>query len=85
MKNRQPFGRRFLIFMADQHHHIQRLVNGTPKQHNITLLEHERMERRLMKNGMSQDEAHEIASKTYNYRKESQEYYDSLNKHRKKK
>lgn len=63
----------------------QRLVNGTPKPHDITLLEHERMERRLMRQGMTQDEAHTITSQKFNYAKEAKEYYDSLREHRKKK
>lgn len=54
-----------------------RLVGEDVFSHDITLLNPEKMERKLMhNNGMTQDEAHTIASKTYSYSKESTEEYD---------
>ena len=47
--------------------------------HDLTLIRHELMEMRLVNEGLTQDEAHTITSRTYNYSKESSEYYDSLN------
>jgi hypothetical protein len=47
----------------------QRLVEGKNiKEQDIILLNHELMEMRLVKNGMTQDEAHIIATKQFNYR-----------------
>lgn len=63
----------------------QRLIDGKNIQkHDITLLNHEKMESELMKQGYSQKEAHELTEKVYNYAKESREYYAEINKHRKK-
>ena len=59
----------------------QRLMNGTPEPHDITMLKHEQVEMELMKKGMSQYDAHIEASKKYNYAKESDEYYAALKKH----
>ena len=42
------------------------------------------MERGLMRVGLSQDEAHRLTSKTYNYQKESREHYVNLEKNKKK-
>ena len=54
----------------------QRLVDGKNIQtHDLTLLNHEIMESKLVSDGLSQDEAHTITSKVYNYRKEVDEYY----------
>lgn len=62
----------------------QRLIDGKNIQpHDITLLNHERMERQLMKQGHTQNEAHTITSKTYNYSKEAAEYYDKIGEHTK--
>ena len=62
----------------------QRLIDGKNIQkHDITLLNHEKMESKLMKLGYSQKEAHEFTEKVYNYAKESREYYAEINKHRK--
>lgn len=64
----------------------QRLMTkGTPiEKHDMTLLEHELFEISLMDVGLTQDDAHIIASRSYNYEKESAEYYDKIGKYRKK-
>jgi len=50
----------------------QRLIDGKDiKTQDMTLLHHELLEMRLVKNGMTQDSAHIIATKQYNYAKES--------------
>lgn len=60
----------------------QRLIDGKNIQkHDLTLLNHEKMESNLMKQGYSQKEAHELAEKVYNYAKESREYYAEIKKH----
>ena len=48
--------------------------------HDITLLNHELMEMRLMNDGSTQDEAHTITSRKYDYAKESAEFYYKMNK-----
>ena len=48
------------------------------QKHDITLLEHEIYERKLMAKGYSQQEAHIKASEKYNYPKEVAEFYESL-------
>lgn len=60
----------------------QRLINGTPEPHDLTLLRHEIMEKELMDTGMSQSQAHDITNKTYNYGEEVKQYYGTLKKHR---
>ena len=61
----------------------QRLIDGKDiKKHDLTLLNHEIMEKDLMKRGYSQDKAHILASKKYDYRKESDEYYAKVNQHK---
>lgn len=61
----------------------QRLIDGKDIQpHDITLLKHETMERKLMKQGLSQEAAHRKTEETYNYAKESGEYYAKINKHK---
>ena len=62
----------------------QRLINGTPEPHDITLLHHEIMENELMNQGLSQDEAHRITSQKYNYAKESNAFYGTPKKHKNK-
>ncbi len=59
----------------------QRLITGNPEPHDITLLKHEEMERRLMLQGMSQAEAHNITSQKYNYTKEAKLFYGKIKKH----
>ena len=61
----------------------QRLIDGKPELHDITLLNHEIMERDLMKKGIPQDEAHIKASGKYNYAKEAGEYYAKIKKYKK--
>lgn len=63
----------------------QRLIEGKPQKHDITLIKHEQMERRLMAQGMSQDEAHIEASRKYNYNKEANEFYGKISKFKKEK
>jgi len=48
------------------------------KPHDITLLRHEIAEMELVAKGMSQNDAHTQVSKTYDYRKESDDYYNAL-------
>ena len=63
----------------------QRLIDGNNIQkHDITLLNHEKTESNLMKKGHSQEDAHRIAEKKYNYAKESREFYAKADKHNKK-
>ena len=63
----------------------QRLIEGKNIQkHDITLLKHENMEQRLMKQGYSQKEAHKITEQKYNYSKECKEYYADVSEHNKK-
>lgn len=47
----------------------QRLINGNFKEQDIVLLKHEYAELRYMEKGYSQNEAHILASKKYNYAK----------------
>lgn len=63
----------------------QRLINGNPEPHDITLLLHEQMEKELMETGLTQDEAHIETSKIYNYAKESDDYYAALKEHKNRK
>lgn len=54
----------------------QRLIDGKRIQpYDLTLLKHEMMERELMLQGFTQDEAHVITSRKYNYAQEAYEYY----------
>lgn len=64
----------------------QRLMNGKDiKPHDRTLIEHELLEMRIKRDNpeMAHWEAHEIATQTYNYQKEAEEYYGNLEKHKK--
>lgn len=64
----------------------RRLIDGKNIQkHDLILLKHEVLERKLILSGLSQDEAHIQASKKYNYTKEAGEYYAKINKRKKKK
>ena len=61
----------------------ERLIIGKNiKPHDLTLLKHEEKERDLIKQGYTQDEAHRLTSKIYNYSKEADLYYGSLKKHK---
>ena len=46
----------------------RRLSEGKPLSHDIVLIEHEIMEMSLIKDGFSQQEAHDRTNKKYNYR-----------------
>ena len=60
----------------------QRLIEGKNIQpHDITLLKHELLERRLVLEGLTQSEAHIRASAVYNYSKEIRDYYGKIGKH----
>ena len=61
----------------------RRLVDGKPEKHDITLLNREIMEKQMMQQGFSQEEAHLQTSKKYDYAKESDEYYAKITKHKK--
>ena len=63
----------------------QRLINGTPEPHDLTLLKHEMLEKELMDAGMSQHDAHIETSKKYNYGKESDDYYAALKERKNRK
>lgn len=58
----------------------QRLIEGKPEAHDITMLKHEILEKELIKNGMTQERAHIEASMKYNYSKEAGEYYAKIEK-----
>lgn len=60
-----------------------RLMRGDAENHDLTLIKHEIFEKELISKGLSQEEAHKIASKKYNYRKESSEYYAKIKKRKK--
>lgn len=62
----------------------QRLIAGRPEKHDITLIRHEVMEKELIKQGMTQEEAHILTSKKYNYGKEALEYYAKIKKFKNK-
>lgn len=61
----------------------RRLQEGKAEPHDLTLLKHEMLEKSLIEQGYTQKEAHIKASKTYNYNKEAEEYYDRIKKYRK--
>lgn len=63
----------------------QRLVDGRPEPHDLTMIRHEIMEKELIDSGMSQHEAHIETSKKYNYGKESDDYYAALKEHNNRK
>ena len=62
----------------------QRMIDGKNiLPHDITLLNHEEMERELMQQGYSQEEAHRITSEKYNYEMEARKYYGEVERHKK--
>ena len=61
----------------------QRLIEGKPEVHDFTMLNHEMLEKELMKQGMTQENAHLEASKKYNYSREAGEYYAKIEKYKK--
>lgn len=58
----------------------RRLIEGKPEQHDLTLIHHEILEKKLMQDGMSQEKAHIKASAKYNYDKEAREFYGKIKK-----
>ena len=63
----------------------QRMIDGKKiLPHDVTLLNHEKMEKELVQQGLSQNEAHEITSAVYNYSKEAREYYGEIEENNKK-
>lgn len=62
-----------------------RLMCGNIKTHDLTLIKHEIDEKELINKGYDQVTAHEMTSKLYNYQKEVEKYYDSLEKRKKRK
>lgn len=60
----------------------QRLIDGHPEPHDMTLIQHEVMERMLVETGMSQEEAHIITTKKYNHTRESDDYYAALKEYK---
>lgn len=63
----------------------QRLIDGNFEPHDLTMLKHELLEMSYMEEGYSQADAHILASKVYNYTKETDEYNDKISKHKKNK
>lgn len=61
----------------------RRLIEGKPEQHDLTLIHHEILEKKLMQDGMSQEKAHIKASAKYNYDKEAREFYGKIKKFKK--
>ena len=62
-----------------------RLTKNEFVEHDLILLKHEIYESELIAKGMSQRDAHILASKKYNYKKESGKYYAELKKRKKRK
>ena len=63
----------------------QRLSEGSPLQHDFTLINHEMLEMQIKKEnpGISHADAHSKANMVYNYEEESRKYYDNLTKSKK--
>lgn len=61
----------------------KRLIDGKPEAHDLILIKHEILEKRLMAKGMTQDEAHLLTSQKYNYGKEAEEFYGKIKKYKK--
>lgn len=58
----------------------QRLISGNIEPHDITLLKHELEEMKFVKMGKTQNEAHILASKYYNYNDEADKFYGKIKK-----
>lgn len=58
----------------------QRLIEGKPEKHDLTLIHHEIMEKDLMEKGYSQDEAHRRTTEFYNYGEEARAFYAKIGK-----
>jgi len=61
----------------------QRLIDGKPEKHDLTLIKHEIMEKSLIADGLSQHDAHIITSKKYDYATEAKEFYAKIKKYKK--
>lgn len=61
----------------------RRLMEGVPEHHDLIMIKHEILERKLIEQGLSQDKAHIQASKQYNYGEEARKYYGKIKKYRK--
>ncbi len=56
---------------------IQRILSGGKvEEHDKILFRHELLEAQYMSRGIDQDEAHELANKTYNYQEKLNEWID---------
>lgn len=62
----------------------RRLISGKYEKHDLTLLRHEEYGRELMQGGMSQNEAHTLATLKFNYQTEARDFYGSLRENQKK-
>lgn len=63
----------------------RRLIEGKGIQpHDLTMLNHEILEHKLVLSGLSQDDAHKLATEKYNYNKEAIEYHAKISKRKKK-
>ena len=63
----------------------RRLIEGKGIQpHDLTMLNHEILEHKLVLSGLSQDDAHKLATERYNYNKEAIEYHAKISKRKKK-
>ena len=61
----------------------QRLIDGKDiKEHDLTLLKHELLEREYKTQGISHDEAHVLASVKYNYSQEAEDYHAKIVKYK---
>lgn len=60
----------------------QRMMDGRPERHDVILIKHEIYERQLVEKGYSQEEAHILTSKKYNYEKEASKFYDKIKKYK---
>lgn len=61
----------------------QRLMENKAEPHDLVLIKHEIMERELMGQGMTQDEAHRLTSQTYDYGEEAKKFYAKIKKYKK--
>lgn len=64
----------------DQAQSWDRLQRGEPIEADLVMLQHEKIEEELMRNGMGYDEAHEIANRTANYSNAIKEYRNAVSK-----
>lgn len=61
----------------------QRLIDGKMEQHDLVLIKHEVMEKELMQQGMTQDEAHRATARIYDYGEEAKKFYAKIKKYKK--